>query len=367
MILTALAATLSFAQIPFQDAPVRQDLLLNRDGSEPRLMVRQPQAPMPEPKLSPKTFGENKIRYEYDWITWGFARVGLNEQMDLRFRVYSQERKGDDDTALRVTRMMMRLWDLNMQRLRLDHSQRYHAQLVNVFLTWGGKAGAEQVFSSDIEGRRQVSVNTIYFYDIGSFSDPMEMAREVAHEYGHATLPAVGVYSAPEDWANGYWGEKLYLTWIREMLSSGELEPEDFMGATAEMVDKYFKTKVEPLIVTAAGRRPTRKILDDKSANGMDSFVGLAVYCGQVLPRNVYSRSIRLIGSQSAPDYLEALQLAVEEPEEFEVSVPDYLRGRAIWVPVGRGRVTGATTLKLEEGWAHVQPQGATFKIVSRR
>ncbi len=364
MLLAALAITTLMyqgpveGQDPYADVPKRMDTLLNRDGSEPRLFVLRPEAPMPVPKKGPKVFGENKIPFEFDWITWGMVGLGSSEQKDLRLRVYSQERRPENDTALSVARMMLRLWDMNYQRLRLDHAPRNpdNYQLVNVYVTWGGKAGGEQFFSADFDGKKRVSANNIYLYDLASFTDPLEMAREVAHEYGHATLPPIGIYKSPEDWASGYLGEKLYLTWIRDQLEKNLLTPEDFMGVKKEQLDKWVAENVDPLVRMTAAKPPTMGSLSEKSATGMDAYLGLAMYASQILPDSVFARSLKLTGSQNARDFPGAIFLAVEEVNEVPIKVPDSLKGKTMWLPTGKGYVRGAKILAIENGWTKVQP-----------
>jgi hypothetical protein len=360
MIALSLVVAALALSAPQDGQQIRQDTLRSPGGGEPRLRIRQPQEPLSEPRLSPKTFGDNRVRYEYDWITWGLARLGNSEQFDLRFRVYSQERKADGDTAIAVTRMMLRLWELNQSRLRLDHPRAYHASLVNVFLSWGGQPGGEQAFATAIEGDRQVRLNTIYLYDLASFTDPLERAREVAHEYGHATLPAVGGYREPEEWANGFLGEKLYLMWLRDLLKAGDLEPDDAMGASVEQIERYLAAEVTPLVSVAAGRRPTQALLSDRSKQGMDNYIGLNLYMASILPERVFARSLVLIGSQRAEDYPEGLMLAMEEPDEVPLRIPEALRGKQIWVPVGKRQVSGARVVRQESGWAQIEaPSGA--------
>jgi hypothetical protein len=347
---------------------IRQDILLNKDGSQPRLMMRQPQDPLQPAKKGPKTFGENKIPFEFDWITWGFVKSGTGEEHELRFRVYSQERKAENDAAFNVTRMMLRLWDFNKQRLGIDHAPRQPDgyRLVNVYVTWGGRAGGEQFTSAETEANKRVTSNTIYFYDLASFTDPLEMAREVAHEYGHATLPAIGTYKAPEDWANGYLGEKLYLLWIRDILAKDILHPDDFMGVKKEQLDGWIGKQVDPLILKAASKAPTMGELADRSAAGMDAYLGLALYMSQILPDKAFSKSIKIIGSQNARDYPGAITEVLSQADETTLNVPASLKGREIWIPAGKGRVTGAKVLAIEGGWAKILPGSDSVTIRSK-
>ncbi len=56
----------------------------------------------------------------------------------------------------------------------------------------------------------------IYFYDLDRPRSSIEWIREIAHEYSHMALPPIGGYTAPEYWANGYYGERLLVRWLAE-------------------------------------------------------------------------------------------------------------------------------------------------------
>ena len=72
----------------------------------------------------------------------------------------------------------------------------------DVWLCRKGQSGGEQWRSN------------IYFYALDTPRSSIEWIREITHEYGHLALPAIGGYSAPEYWANGYYGERLLTRWI---------------------------------------------------------------------------------------------------------------------------------------------------------
>ena len=318
-------------------------------------------------KKSPKKFGPQQVRWEFPWVVQGYVRPEGMDQYAIRFRVYSQDRKEKDDKAPMIARMLTAIWDENASRIKSDHSDRYNGRIVDIYVCWGGKAGGEQLFSVDFESNLQRNVNTIYFYDLNSFTDPMETAREVAHEYGHAVLPAIGGYEAPEGWANGYLGEKLFLTWLRDTMVAGHLTREDTMGATEDQLIEWVKANVDPLVAKAAETLPTPQLLADKTSVGMDRYVGLAMYAATVLPESVFGRSLLLTGSTDAKDYPESICLAAEEPDEFTLRIPTYLRGKTLWVPVNKGKVTGAKVLRFVGKWAKVQPVADTVTVINRK
>ena len=76
--------------------------------------------------------------------------------------------------------------------------------------------------------------NNLYLYDVEAPRSSIEWVREIVHEYSHLALPAIGGYSAPEYWANGYLGERLIVRWLMR-LPDGPARVEtvwgDFSGA----------------------------------------------------------------------------------------------------------------------------------------
>ena len=92
----------------------------------------------------------------------------------------------------------------------------------DVWLCAKGQTGGEQWRSN------------LYLYDIETPRSSIEWIREIVHEYSHLALPAIGGYTAPEYWANGYLGERLIVRWLMR-LPDGPARVEavwgDFSGA----------------------------------------------------------------------------------------------------------------------------------------
>jgi hypothetical protein len=341
--------------------------LPNPWGKKSRLLVQyDADQRLNPPKLSPKWFGDPPYQFEFDYFTGGYASIHNDEKAPLRFRVYEQQRKETNDLSVPVTWMLLRLWEYNFNRLKIDHSSKYNTQMDDVYLCWGGKPGGEQLFDTDHELAVNQSVNTIYIYDLPSFKEPVEMAREVAHEYGHASLYPMGGFETPEDWGNGYLGEKLFLTYLRDEIVKGELTPADAMGATGEELDKWVKANVDPLIAQAASAPPNVKLLGGKGQAAMNAYIGLTLYCSQLFSDDMFQNSMKFVGSESAKDIPQAIMLAVEGVDEFQINIPACLAGRSIWIPVSKAKVKGATVLSTREGWDLIKPLGKTVTLVNQ-
>lgn len=353
--------------------------LLGQDEAQGRLFyIGDPESPntrlaqyirdtkLTESKKSPQKFGDPPTPFEFEWLVSGLGRTtGLNNPAFLlRFRVFSQQRRQEGDLAPLVTRQLLRMWDFNVQRLGFDHASLYNDGVVDVYLCWGGQPGGEQRFDEDTEKGRIVKVNTIYIYDLPSFKDPVEMCREVAHEYGHATLPAIGGFKEPEEWANGYLGEKMYLRHLRDELRAKRLEPVDAMGATADALDAWVKKNVDPVIQTIAKNGPDLALLDGKGEGAMNAYIGLTLLLQSILPPRVFRACLLDSGSAKAKDFPDAVLRTLENwPTGIVLEIPPAYKA-GLWIPVGKTRVAGASVEKRRDSWAFIKPGAGVVTLV---
>lgn len=373
--LSLLAAVVLGQQQP-EGYMMRRMKLPEPKGRVSRLQIWIRDGRLDPPKLSPKVFGDPPAKWEFDWITTAFGPDD-NAPKDpetgepvgrLRFRVYSQERRAENDKSPMVARQAIRMWDTLSARYHYGNNESVNYGIVDYYLCWGGKAGGEQLTGEEVlPNKKVVTVSTIYLYDLRSFDSPVEMAREVAHEYGHAVLPPVGGFNQPEYWANGYLGEKLFLKWMREKIGQGIYTSEDTMGATKEQLDGWLKENVEKPVLEAASRPPSIGMLSDKGPVGMNAYVGLVVYADTIFPPMVAGRSMKLLGSQDAKDYPEALLRATQEMPKITLSIPEYLKNKPLWIPLGAGKVAQAMILKRQGNWVQIQPQAGAVVITTKR
>lgn len=355
LLAAALACAVVQARASQDDVQISKGLeLKNPEGGESRLLVMTPQSKLNPPKLSPKQ------KWLFEWQSAGYAERPQPPGKHLRFRVFSQLRREQGDLAPQVARTLLRLYDYNSRSLGLDHSALYNGGIIDVYLCFGGNAGGEQLFAEDDEAGRVRKVNTIYIYDLASFARPIEMLREVAHEYGHATLPPFGTYTAPEDWANGKLGEGLYLQMLSRLLAEGRLSTEDVMGATAAEIDSLLRANFEPLWQRVASNGPGLGALRQRSAAALDQLVGLALYGQRIMSEQAFARAL-LLSSQKAEDLAGAMVDAIAERSGEQLAVPT--PGRALWLPIGKARIIGGKVLQRASGWAKVQPVARVIRI----
>jgi hypothetical protein len=355
----ALAAAL-FQTVPLQDDPpgmIRGIEFASAFDSKPRLWLRIPMDKLDPPKISPKH------EWTFEWVLNGM--VGLSTEASYpRFRVFSQYRKSpyNEDLSLAVGRFLLRLWDFNTTVLKLDHSPAFGFRSVDVYLCFGGDPGGEHLFDEDPfetdDNGRPNRVNTIYIYQVKDFTDALQWARELAHEYGHATLPPVKFSGAREDWANGDIGERLYLPYLRDQIRAGKLSVADTMGASLAELDAYTAQRVDPLVDRIVLKGPDAKVLAADGQAAFDEYVALVCAAHATLPEAVFRRSLMLNADMTPTGYLRCVAEAAAEAPNWTLRVPKRLSGKAVWLPLGKGKVSGAKVLAKRGDWAKVQPTG---------
>src|SRR5689334_971225 len=107
--LFAVAAVAMFAaqSAPHPDVAVQ---LTDPLTGQQNALIEQKWTRLDTPEVSPKTFDGK--HWEFDWQTTGFTKSAKPDQFDLRFRVFSQERQPNNDVALNVAMMDLRMWQL---------------------------------------------------------------------------------------------------------------------------------------------------------------------------------------------------------------------------------------------------------------
>ena len=341
-----------------------RELKLNSmDTGEPFMLIQVRSDLLDPPKKSPLQ------GWEFSHVAAGFARDSVAKDYNLRIQVYDQFDSGKSDMA---TRMLLRLWDLNNQRLNLDHARSYYRRTVQVYLAFGGEPGAEQKFMKDPElldeWKNPVQVNNIYVYAITTIDDPLEFARELAHEYGHAILPPIGAgYKEPENWAIGDIGERIYLMWLLEGMKAGKIGPDDVMGASQAKMQAFYDKVTLPDLKRVATKGTDMERLEKMDKAAFDELLGLATYTASILPHKMFGRAIVLTSSSRPESFVTAIVEAASERPDWEVTVPQSLKGLAIWIPLQKGKVVGAKELRRKGDWVKIQPTSKNVRVVNEK
>jgi hypothetical protein len=214
----------------------------------------------------------------------------------------------DEALARRVGAMMGRLYWLGVDYLGVAPAP---GRYVNVWLARHGEPGAEELQKN------------IYLYAIDKDRTPAEWVRELAHEYAHIFVPPVGEYTAPEKWANGYLGERLFMKWLLHDNGQNQVWTQPIDAAA------FMAKEVLPLRNRYLAVGPAAPVGEKNDAEGMDYFIGqmLAIEAahGPVVMKRLMAR-YATPRAQSLGRYL-SQALSDLQPAEFPLDprmfIPD--------------------------------------------
>jgi hypothetical protein len=341
----------------------REMTLLSVDKRLELLLLRANVERLPEPKKSPLH------EWAFEYISYGMARETVEEGYNLRIRVYNQYRKSENDPTDEVLQLLMRLWDFNRWRLNSDHNPAWHMRAVDVYLCAGGEPGAEQKILEDpfvqTLGTVPPRVNNIYVYSVPTLTDRLEFAREVAHEYGHATWPGYGGFTKPENWASGDMAERVFLMWLMQEQQAGRLRPTDMMQVPLKDMVDFYDYRIRPDLRRVGLKGPDLDRLAKKDEEGYSELLGLCSYAAAILPHDLFGKSLWLARTNDGPGYNGAVLEAAERVKQWRLRVPRGLENSAIWVPLRAGKVTGAKQLARRGDWVKVQPTSRTVTVLN--
>ncbi|MDH4389674.1 MAG: hypothetical protein QE269_13205 [Fimbriimonas sp.] len=328
----------------------------------PKTEVRPFEMALNPVKKSPLRFTEKNIPFEFEWMTEGLAQAwSASPEQQLRFRVFAQDRKVHGELSPLVTRTLLRLWTYNYNELKIDHKPDYARSCVDVYLCWSGQPGGEHLFDEDPQAPRGGSskVNTIYIYDLPTFKEKMEQLREVAHEYGHATLPAIGGYDYPEYWANGFLGEKLFLS---ALCTRKDYDPDQMMGVSQADCQAWVREKARPLMFKAAQTFPTDEMFKGKGESSMNQYIGYLLWVQFCFEPKIVSRLMKING-EKASTLPTTLRECLEDVISTNIPIHKELQGKLIWLPDLPGTWSGCTIKLRKKGFVGMVPTSGTIRL----
>jgi hypothetical protein len=289
-----------------------------------------------------------KYGWQFAVVCYGYFRTEHLSQPELRFRIYAQQTE-DLPTAQKVCRLLLRLQELAWMKLRLQVNLQGE-RVLNVWLCRQGNAGGEQWR------------NHLYIYSIQEIQHPIDWLREVAHEFSHAIVPGITGYTAPEPWANGYVGERLFLTWLEPLVGIGQLTPEDVCGASLEDIRQFVRQRCIPLRnVWLNGGLPEHDF-QRTDAVGMGTLIGLVLYVDSVYGSSMLRATFARLSEPEPKALWKAFTQAVRESERLEINVPQ--GGGHVWLPAASWRVqTDDPEAVLQLGKARWQARQSNWRL----
>lgn len=331
---------------------IRTQTLLEPGINTVAAIVRMPLAPLKDFKRAPR-----KELGSFAFVSGGYAASPEFKEFEpLRLSVYGQHRETDNELDRLVAMTLMRLWWFNYNRLGLDHSKVYKEGIIDVYLCWGGSepAGGEQAFETDADQSSRIA-NNIYLYQLDKYPGPLEILREVAHEYGHATLPPFGGFSKPETFANGMLGEKLYMLYLRNQMQKGSIASQDIVGTKYEELNAFVKTEVEPFARRGLLQLPSASNFQLKTEQGMDNFLAFALAMQAALPSELFAKAIRTVESKKGAGLIDSVLSVVKQTPRVVYGWPKAYGLSAAWLPAANGKVSQGKILRKQGDWALVE------------
>ncbi len=317
--------------------------------------------PLEQPKESPLK------EWQFPFISMTLCQTLESPAPSGRFRVFSttRERQDADDISQWTARYMGRLWNYLYYRCDLDHNPR-SGRTVDVYLTPNGdpenndRAGSAQINAYDyqeLDGNdRPIPKSTIYVFKIQEAKRGIQLSRELAHEYGHALLPTATGFQKPESYPNGDLGERIFLSFLRDDLKAGKITTEDTLFTGQADLDSYFRAKVQPMVTRIAANGPNFALLNESSEEAYNEWVAIGTYLSRICPPMMFGRYINL-NTKVAADAEKAIISAAEERETWVLTIPDELKGKPLYIPLLKGKVTNAKILQKSGNWAKIQPE----------
>ncbi len=236
----------------------------------------------------------------------------------------------------RASRLLLLLYGLNSTRLHTDHP--FH-QTVDVWLS------GQALSSSSPDAGGEQFQNQIYIFNIFAERRGVEWVRELAHEYGHYVLPGVSGFKAPEEWANGVLGERLFLRWISEEITAGKIKADDVPFAKPDDIAEYVAKQDTPLLQRIAREGIQESALAKRDALAMDLYTGLALYSDSVNGTNALRNALAYTAPKTqgtftqAPDFLRGVETSLQGAADITYACPLPSRdGKAdFWIYLPRG------------------------------
>lgn len=285
-----LVYTLNDPQLPLEKRGTFQGLITTvplpivpADPDDPETGVRSNYATDPEFGKNPDYAHDPKYgNWQFDRILYAYDFDAAHHCWKLRFRVMWQDVHGHAENRARFARqcaqLLLRLF--GVLRAYTDLTPRFASDgVINVWLAEKGDAGGE-AFNENI-----------YLQEIGVQRAPIEWVRELAHEFGHETLPVVGGYVRPEWASNGILGERLFMRWLLLNANPGETQP----WISAMKPEQVKESRIDCYVRQFAALGPNSPHMLETDNAAMDAFTGMALYLDETLGSTPLTNAMKMM------------------------------------------------------------------------
>lgn len=228
---------------------------------------------------APSGTQDPSLKKDFNRVCVGYVLDPTDNLWRMRFRVFyvsepiAVQGRNYAPLAEQVCATLLQLYWL--AQTSLNATTRFSPERpTDVWLCEGGSAGAEQPANAPAH---------LYFYDINNPKrTPLEWLREIAHEYGHLTLPGIdGFEGEVEPYINGHAGERLFLLWwLAHALRDTPRTPDNIAAFKVSLQDlaAYVRDRSYPALRQFLNEGPRSPLMDQPHAAGMEYLVGFLIY-----------------------------------------------------------------------------------------
>lgn len=160
-------------------------------------------------------------------------------------------------------------------------------------------------------GQSDSSPGDVIFFDMAQSRSEFEWLRELMHEYGHVSLPAINGFRPPlEPYANGLMGETLCALWALSSPANWNVPAEFGASDDAVKFREALQAHVENQALSSLHvwntRGPVSPLRRDGGVNGLAYLQGATVYIDRVYGADVLGAALAPLVEKSAgaPDAL---------------------------------------------------------------
>lgn len=217
----------------------------------------------------------------------GYVQDAATGEWRLRFRVlYNAGDDGAEALARQVMRDLLRVYAVHAAFL--GDAGRKLPVPVNVWLCSDGAGGAEE------------NGGSLYLLGTAGRHDPIELLRQVAHEFGHLALPPIGPLTEPEAWGNGFLGEALYLRWLSR--APAPADP----PVPSETLQAYVRREIDPLVKAFADAGAAGLLGHEKDTQGLRLLIGMVLQREDARGTPAVAQLLRALRGTTPADWLAA-------------------------------------------------------------
>jgi hypothetical protein len=224
-------------------------------------------------------------RQVFNRVLHGYVQAA-DDEWRLAFRVlYNDRQEGAERLAPRAMRALLRV--RAAATAMVGDPRRVLQRPIALWIRADGNGGAAQ------------SGPNLYLLGAAE-REPLELLRQVAHEFGHLFLPGIGPLTDPEEWGNGFLGEMLILRWLARAADAADAPvPREALAA-------YLRQEAEPLARAFAAAGWGALVGHERSTGGLRLLLGMVLHLEDTRGTEAVGMLLRTVRGTAITDWAAA-------------------------------------------------------------